>query len=105
MGVEHRRIYDDHAATYGRLVSADEHEGSLLRALEPLVPAPGARVLEVGVGTGRVARQLLAAGCPHLVGVAPAPAMVAELSDRRMVVPECTGLWSTTNVAGHGGAR
>lgn len=76
MTVDYLRLYDEHAATYDRLVSAEDYEGNLLRALEALAPARGARVLEVGVGTGRVARQLLAAGCARLVGVDPSRAML-----------------------------
>ncbi len=90
--VDQRRIYDQHAATYDRLVSAEDHEGNLLRAIGARCPLEGARVLEVGVGTARVARQLLGAGCARLVGVDPAAAMVEvararlaalELGDRR----------------------
>lgn len=82
MTVDHQRIYEEHADTYDRLVSAEDHEGNLLRAIEGLVPMRGARVLEVGVGTARVARQLLGAGCTRLIGVEPARAMLEVACQR-----------------------
>ncbi|HEU4407832.1 MAG TPA: class I SAM-dependent methyltransferase [Polyangiaceae bacterium] len=87
MTVDYQRIYDEHAATYDRLVSAEDHEGNLLRAVAGLVPLRGASVLEVGVGTGRVARQLLGAGCARLVGVDPARAML-EVARGRLAALE-----------------
>jgi ubiquinone/menaquinone biosynthesis C-methylase UbiE len=76
MAIDHQRIYDEHAATYDRLVTAEDHERNLLRAIGSVAPVTGASVLEVGVGTGRVARQLVAAGCQRLVGVDRAAAMI-----------------------------
>jgi ubiquinone/menaquinone biosynthesis C-methylase UbiE len=77
MTIDYQRIYGEHADTYDRLVSAEDHEGNLPRELERLAPARGTQVLEVGVGTGRVTRLLLAAGCARLVGFDAAPAMLA----------------------------
>lgn len=77
MANDYLRIYDEHASTYDRLVSAEDHPRNLLRAIEGLGPVAGAAVLEVGVGTGRVAAQLLDAGCGRLVGVDRAAAMIA----------------------------
>jgi ubiquinone/menaquinone biosynthesis C-methylase UbiE len=90
MATDYLRIYDDHASTYDRLVSAEDHPGNLRRAIESLCPLAGAAVLEVGVGTGRVAAQLLAAGCGRLVGVDRAAAMIevarGKLGDRAELI-------------------
>jgi SAM-dependent methyltransferase len=48
-------IYEGHAREYDELVACEDCEGNLGMALESLVP-PGARVLELGVGTGRVTK-------------------------------------------------
>lgn len=71
------RIYTDHAREYDALVSAEDCDGHLLPALERLVPLSGSAVLEVGIGTGRLTRMLLPR-VARLVGVEPAPAMLAE---------------------------
>ena len=90
MATDYLRIYDDHASTYDRLVSAEDHPRNLLRAIESIRPVAGAAVLEVGVGTGRVAAQLLDAGCGRLVGVDRAAAMIdvarSKLGDRAELI-------------------
>jgi len=48
-------IYEKHAREYDELVTREDFSGNLGKALEPLVPL-GARVLELGAGTGRVTR-------------------------------------------------
>ncbi|HWM87204.1 MAG TPA: hypothetical protein VNO33_15240, partial [Kofleriaceae bacterium] len=52
--VDHRRVYAKGADDYDRLVSAEDADRRLLPAISALVQLDGARVLEVGVGTGRV---------------------------------------------------
>ena len=47
-------IYRSHADRYHELVSAEDHQGELGSTLMGLVDWNGARVLEAGVGTGRV---------------------------------------------------
>lgn len=51
------------------------------RLVEPGGLRPGARVVEVGPGTGLVTRRLLAAGA-EVVAVEPDPALVRHLADR-----------------------
>jgi uncharacterized protein len=58
----HELVYEQRATEYDALVSAEDCDGNLIRALARLAPLGGSRVLEVGVGTGRVTRQLLASG-------------------------------------------
>jgi SAM-dependent methyltransferase len=48
-------IYERHSAEYDELVAFEDHGGSLGKVLEEAV-RPGARVLELGAGTGRVTR-------------------------------------------------
>jgi ubiquinone/menaquinone biosynthesis C-methylase UbiE len=73
--VDHRRVYSGHADDYERLVAAEDADGRLLPALAALVPLAGARVLEIGVGTGRVTELLVGAGA-RVVGCEPAAAML-----------------------------
>jgi SAM-dependent methyltransferase len=47
-------IYARHAGRYHELVSAEDYQGNLAALLRTLVDWDGARVLEAGVGTGRV---------------------------------------------------
>mgnify|MGYP006293728337 FL=1 len=47
-------IYERHADEYHRLVSAEDYQANLSALLHRLVDWSGARVLEAGVGTGRV---------------------------------------------------
>jgi SAM-dependent methyltransferase len=48
-------IYERHAREYDELVACEDYRGNLGKALESLVPE-GARVLELGAGTGRVTK-------------------------------------------------
>ena len=59
------RIYRERADDYDRLVGAEDAEGRLLPAIERAAPRLG-RVLEVGAGTGRITRQLVARGADVL---------------------------------------
>lgn len=69
-------IYRDRAEDYERLVRAEDADAALPRALAELVELRGARVLDVGCGTGRVSRILLGLGATHVTGVDRAPAML-----------------------------
>lgn len=69
------RIYQEEPEAYDRLVSAEDADGVLLPALTEVVAPAGARVVEVGVGTARIARQLVAAGA-RVVGLDPAGPML-----------------------------
>lgn len=54
-----REIYNHHAIQYERLVSREDCQGNIPRALKALHPLEGQRVVELGAGTGRLT-QLLA---------------------------------------------
>ena len=57
-----REVYARHAEAYDELVRAEDVDGNLLPALYDVCPLDGARVVEVGAGTGRLTRLLLEAG-------------------------------------------
>lgn len=51
-------IYRQHAAEYQAMVESEDHQRNLPAALQSLAPVSGARVVELGAGTGRVTRLL-----------------------------------------------
>lgn len=82
-------VYEHGARAYDALVSAEDSDGNLMRALAGLMPLRGARVLEVGAGTGRITRQLVAAGA-QVTGFDRAPAML-EVARRRVAEVAASG--------------
>lgn len=113
MEFEHQRIYRAHAEEYDRMVSAEDHQGNLIRALGEIAPLSGARVLEVGAGTGRITRALLAQGATvtateispsmvevarrNLAGFAPERWTVDVADTRSLPTPDG---WADVAVAG-----
>ena len=89
MTADYREIYRAHAAEYHRLVSAEDADGALRRAIAGVAPLAGRTAVEVGVGTGRVTELLLGAGVAKLVGVDVSAAMleVARRSLGRLAAP------------------
>ena len=81
MGERYRRIYQSEAARYDALVSREDHEGNLARALAALVPARVERALEVGAGTGRVTA-LLAPLAAHVQAFDGSAHMVAHAKEK-----------------------
>lgn len=75
---DHREIYSRHAEQYQRLVAREDPRGNILRALTGIHPLRGACVVELGAGTGRLARMLaplvervwLFDISPHMLGFA-----------------------------------
>ena len=47
-------IYNNQASQYEQLVSREDYEGNLLRAIQEIMPLQNKDVLETGAGTGRV---------------------------------------------------
>jgi uncharacterized protein len=90
---EQELVYELRAGEYERLVAAEDHEGNLLRELERIAPTAGARVLEVGAGTGRITRQLVARGA-QVTGFDRAEPMLAIARQRLSDVPGGAGRWT-----------
>ena len=80
--MDQRSVYESHADLYDRLVTAEDCEGRLPAALAELASFEGARVAEVGAGTGRMARIALGLGARSVTLVEPAPAMLAVARER-----------------------
>lgn len=74
--LDYETIYRDHAEQYDELVSAEDYEGNLPRALDGIARVDGATVVDVGTGTGRIARLVLPRAAT-VIGVEPSPAMLA----------------------------
>lgn len=51
---EHEDIYHRHADQYQLLVSREDYQGNILRALNQIRPLAGLDVVELGAGTGRL---------------------------------------------------
>ena len=58
MRQHYRDIYRLRADDYQRLVAREDHRGALLPAIRAVHPLEGARVVELGAGTGRLTRLL-----------------------------------------------
>jgi ubiquinone/menaquinone biosynthesis C-methylase UbiE len=55
---DHKAIYNQAALNYERLVSREDYEGNILKAIQVVLPLQGIDVVETGAGTGRVTRLL-----------------------------------------------
>src|SRR5881394_3900967 len=89
-----RRAVSDRARSFESVAAEYERhrpeypEEALRWAAEQLGLAPGARVLDVGAGTGKLTRGLIALGF-EVVAVEPGAPMLAQL---RVAVPEAEAL-------------
>jgi uncharacterized protein len=88
---EQELVYELRCEEYDALVSAEDCDGNLMREIERLVPVRGASVLEVGVGTGRIAGQLLARGA-RVTGFDRAEPMLAVA--RRRLEQFAASMWT-----------
>jgi len=93
MATDYQRIYSEHADAYDRLVAAEDCDGHLTPALAGLLPLANARVVEVGAGTGRLTRLLVAAGA-H-VSASDASAAMLTVAERHLRALDASGeRWS-----------
>ncbi|MBN1311053.1 MAG: hypothetical protein JXB30_06500 [Anaerolineae bacterium] len=53
-----QEIYAHHAGQYDRLVSCEDHQGNILRALMAIGPLDGLEVIEMGAGIACLTRLL-----------------------------------------------
>jgi ubiquinone/menaquinone biosynthesis C-methylase UbiE len=54
-------IYQSEAARYDLLVSREDYQGNILKALQAIRPLSNLEIIELGAGTGRLSRLL----APH----------------------------------------
>jgi SAM-dependent methyltransferase len=77
------------AADYERLRPVDENWLEVFEVVVREAELRGARVLDVGCGTGKLARMLAERGLSRIWGIDPSPEMLAEARER---VPSSVGL-------------
>ena len=53
-----KEVYSKHAAEYEALVSREDYQGNILKAMQEILPLAGLDVLDLGAGTGRLASLL-----------------------------------------------
>ena len=58
MSDQQRKIYQTDADRYEALVSCEDYQGNIMRALEEIVDPDGLDILDIGAGTGRLAVML-----------------------------------------------
>jgi ubiquinone/menaquinone biosynthesis C-methylase UbiE len=73
-----KEVYSSHAEEYEALVSCEDYQGNILKAIREISPLDGLDVLDSGAGTGRLAcllqpfvRRIVACDLsPHMLGIA-----------------------------------
>jgi ubiquinone/menaquinone biosynthesis C-methylase UbiE len=83
MATDYEAVYRERADDYDRLVSAEDVDGNLVRAIASVAPIPGSVFVDVGAGTGRVTRLLLGAGAARVHAFDRSAAML-EVARRRL---------------------
>jgi len=58
MSDQQRRIYQTDGDRYEALISREDHQGNIMKALEEIVDPDGLDILDLGAGTGRLAVML-----------------------------------------------
>lgn len=73
-----KEVYENHVVEYEALVSREDYQGNILKAIQEIVSLDGLDALDLGAGTGRLAcllaphvRTMLAFDLsPHMLGIA-----------------------------------
>jgi ubiquinone/menaquinone biosynthesis C-methylase UbiE len=94
---EHKDVYNQYAAQYERLVSREDWQGNILRALGQVTPLEGKDVVEFGAGTGRLT--CLLAPVVRTIQAFDASAHMLEVASARLLASGLTN-W-TTGVGDH----
>jgi ubiquinone/menaquinone biosynthesis C-methylase UbiE len=81
---DYAAIYESRAAQYERLIAREDHEGHVLPAIAAVRPLAGIDVVELGAGTGRLARLL----APHVGSIRAFDASPAMLEVAREVLTQ-----------------
>lgn len=75
---EHREVYAHHADQYELLVSREDFQSNILRALDQITSFEAKDVVELGAGTGRLARLVApAASSVHALDASPKMLQIA----------------------------
>jgi len=93
---DHQEIYREQAAQYERLVSREDYQGNILRALNKVVPFAGLTVADFGAGTGRLACLLAPVAdrvyafdrSPHMLSVAAEKLQRSRLENWQVAVSD-----------------
>ncbi len=88
-----KKIYTTQARAYHRAITAEDTDGNLLPALENITPLRGARILDLGTGTGRLPL-LLNSLAGQIVGLDLHWAMLRENQCQKQLN---TGNWTLTS--------
>lgn len=98
--VDHKQAYQQEGDKYQRLIAREDYEGNLLPAIHEVIPPDGLDVVDLGSGTGRLARLLGPVArsvyafdiSPHMLNVAnslfdefPGYAWLAAAADHRAI--------------------
>lgn len=94
---DHKSIYNQEADNYERLISREDYEGNILKAIRKVTPFEGIDVIDMGAGTGRLTC-LLAPYARSIVAYDNASAML-EVAEARLSDMGLTN-WQT-GVADH----
>jgi ubiquinone/menaquinone biosynthesis C-methylase UbiE len=81
---DYAAIYESQAAQYQRLIAREDYEGHILPAVAAIRPLAGIDVVELGAGTGRLARLL----APHVRSIRAFDASPAMLDIAREVLAQ-----------------
>ncbi len=75
-----KEIYEHHADLYDRLIQREDYQGNLLKAIESILAPDGLDIIDLGSGTGRLAR-LLAPRARSLQAFDASEAMLAVAAE------------------------
>ncbi|UYN90035.1 MAG: class I SAM-dependent methyltransferase [Anaerolineales bacterium] len=91
-----RNVYTNKAAAYHELIAAEDADGNLLPTLQAIAPLAGARVLDLGSGSGRIPLLLRGLGC-KIIASDLHHAMLLEQKEQMRLV---NGNWALVQADG-----
>ncbi len=91
-----KEVYAQHAIEYEALVSREDYQGNILKAIREVVPLADLNVLDLGAGTGRLAcllaphvRRVIACDLsPHMLAIARDKLLEAKSKDWLMAAAD-----------------
>ncbi len=86
--IDFKTIYSTRAADYDRMVSREDYEGNVLRALEGIRPLTHQTIIDIGSGTGRLAR-LTAPIADQIIALDASAHMLALARDNLIGCSNC----------------